>query len=184
MSYSFQHLFVEGFDGTGKSSCIKYTLEKHPEFIHHHFSLPLGDGNDEKFGFQRGQFSMFFTMLEKMPMNIRFMLDRSHIGEWVWSPLFRGKEPLYLESLEKYYSNLNILVINFVCDPVEIIKRIEKRNIDGKQIEKVPDIRYIEETQRRMIEACERSIFPLKTIDTTNLTIEQACKQFEKTVVT
>jgi thymidylate kinase len=163
-------LIIEGMDGTGKTSLCKEILNRDNNFSFHHFSFPIGDSLEEKFGYQRGQFSLLFDMLLANP-NHKWVLDRAHIGEWLWSPKYRNRTPDYLKCIEaNYFNNCSaskIIVVNVMCDPKVAIERINNRNKEGKQVEKVWTEQEYDELQESLWRCSEQSLFPKIIVDTT-----------------
>jgi len=105
---------IEGLDGSGKSSLIKQ-LSKLTGYNIHHFDKPKGNNNFDKYYYQQGQFEMMFDLLNKVK-DPSIILDRSHIGEYIYGPEFRDLYPDYLSDLEKRNKHLNICVIYLQCE--------------------------------------------------------------------
>ena len=54
-----------------------------------------------------------FEMIEKFNDNdIAVILDRSWIGENIWSPIYRNLYPVYLEPLQEQFKHLNNIILN------------------------------------------------------------------------
>lgn len=164
-----EHIIIEGENKTGKSTLVRELCKLDPTLCYHHFGFPQGDSNDEKYGYQRGQFELMFKFLEEMKhTNTRFIFDRSHIGEYWWSNKYRNRDPLYLFGLEKLHSALPIRIVNVICDPATI----QDRMISHGEI--APNIDEITLNQVKIYEACQLSIYPKSMINTTNKSIEDS----------
>ena len=164
-------LIFEGLDGTGKSSLCQKIFSVYPHFLYHHFAFPMGEDNTEKYGFQRGQFSLLFDLMIEN-YNTKWLLDRAHIGEHVWSPKYRNRTPTYLDFLEKKVivnKKCKVLLVNVICDSEVAIARVEKRNAEGQQVEKVMTVSEHRDLQNLMTEYCQKSFFNTLTIDTTKM---------------
>lgn len=90
------NLIIEGPTRCGKSSLIAelYNRLDEKDYITHHFGFPLGKTNEEKYFYQWGQFEMAMRWTSKMnELGVFSVLDRSWIGERVWSPRYRSIDP-------------------------------------------------------------------------------------------
>lgn len=139
----FKVIFVEGCDGVGKTTFIselkaRLFLGEDAIVLDHHFEFPKGTTDDIKYGYQHGQFDLMFEFLVKLKkfwMNftvtekpIYVILDRSHIGEYVWGPVYRKKFPIYLPKLEhSYKEKLNCRTILLTCSTDTARQRIYAR---------------------------------------------------------
>ncbi len=163
---------VEGLDATGKSTFIKKLIKElsvQNQFsdhrpIYHHFEFPLGDTNEEKYGYQHGQFQLMFDFIRASHDRIQYVFDRAHIGEYIWSPIYRERTPEYLRKLEEDNSDLPIVILHVHADPEVIKARFDKR-----EDEKTPSLEYIKEYSEKFRIECEKSPFPVINFDTTRL---------------
>ena len=160
-----RHLIIEGENGTGKSSLISHLMSRFDNVIYHHFMFPKGDTIDEQYGYQRGQFELMFDLMKSVQRNDQFFIfDRAHIGEYVWSPIYRKCEPRYLSQLENDNKDIPLLLINVTCDP----EVIQWRFRTSRQSEKCPTIEELTQNQNIFLKYLEKSPFPLVQIDTTH----------------
>jgi len=151
---------VEGQDCSGKTTIIKEIQSRLPHLKYHHFEFPLGDNNDEKYGYQHGQFDLMFKMLDLCQDSTQFIFDRAHIGEYIWSPIYRDKHPGYLLDLEKRYKDLPIVLICVTCEPDVVLKRFIKRG------EQIPS--NIEELGESFVKHCKESSLTTVYVNTTH----------------
>jgi thymidylate kinase len=126
------NIIIEGIGGSGKTTISNfiqdYYTKNNQKFIVHHFQYPKGEHNIEKFGYQHGQFDLMFELINKFnQQDISVILDRSWLGEYVWSPIYRNITPIYLESLENDYNNLNNIILNIYANPSIILERLLER---------------------------------------------------------
>lgn len=126
------NIIIEGIGGSGKTTISNYIQnvykKNYQPFIVHHFQYPKGEHNIEKYGYQHGQFDLMFDMIKKFnDNNVAVILDRSWLGEYVWSPIYRNLTPVYLESLENDYNSLNNIILNIYANPAIILKRLLER---------------------------------------------------------
>lgn len=129
------NIFVEGVGGSGKTTIINIIKEIFENefhlYISHHFQYPSGNNNDEKFGYQRGQFELMFKFINALnDNNISTVFDRSYIGEVVWSPIYRGRCANYIYDIESRYKNNSIIIHTTVNDYKIIYDRLLSRNVN------------------------------------------------------
>ena len=127
------NIIIEGIGGSGKTTISNFIQKLYKTynqpFITHHFQYPKGDSNIEKYGYQHGQFDLMFKMIKHFnDNNIAVILDRSWIGENIWSPIYRNMSPVYLEPLQDDYKYLNNIILNVYADASIIYQRLIKRN--------------------------------------------------------
>lgn len=173
-------IYIEGQDCTGKSSTIETLLgafskiDPKEKFNIHHFDKPLGRNNEQRFGYQYGQFSLMFDFINKGSDN--WIFDRSHIGEYVYGPMWRKKDPKYLTDLESdFLSKYNdtAITVYLDCENDEIQKRFNTTRLD----EECPSVEDLNNNRKLFKAALEKSVIPSIIIDTTNTPTDQVCKQ-------
>jgi thymidylate kinase len=129
----------EGPDRTGKSTQIKKiykylsdSVEPYrPTFILH-CSAIIKKKNAELF------YSDLFkrTLSQGLGDNINFILDRSWIGEYIYSPLYRGYEGSYVFSLENSYPQTikNCCLFMFKDSVMNLISRDDGESFSNSMI--------------------------------------------------
>lgn len=108
--YSTPRVFiVEGLDRLGKSSLIEGILDACGFYQVIHFQKPkllsaYGQSADSRadalFNYQKRSFENLFEMVNS---NGYFIFDRAHLGEYVYSPLYRNYGGDYVFDLEHIY---------------------------------------------------------------------------------
>lgn len=98
-------LIVEGLDNTGKSTLIKQIRSKilvDPKTISLHCSSPPNNSNAE---WSKLHYTQILSEVSRLNQNgWDVILDRSHIGEMVYGPLYRGvKDSTYILDLDKHF---------------------------------------------------------------------------------
>ena len=109
-------IIIEGPDRVGKSTLIENIKSNFTDrqFLYMHFGKPPVKNS---LGYNMKLFNkMFMSMQYNAKHNIDTIYDRSHIGECVYGPLYRGYEGYYIFDLEKMYmkdlkSNLYLITL-------------------------------------------------------------------------
>jgi thymidylate kinase len=102
-------ILIEGLDRLGKTSLVNNVVNKLGYYQKIHFSkprvldaiIPEGTTNQRLREYQITCFQNFFTMTRAYGANI--ICDRAHLGEYVYSPLYREYDGRYVFDLEKDY---------------------------------------------------------------------------------
>lgn len=183
-------IILEGPDNTGKDTQQKMIIQKMYKkhnyvFQTHHFSNCPFKAKKDHIAYSKKMYTdMFRTIREYCNQEISAILNRSHIGEAVYSPLYRGYDGDYVFKIEKLFKDSvtthyvdgkkcedslidNVYLIVFVGDKDLIYSRDDKlsfyKDADGVQKER----EYFER-------AFEKSIIPHKIlIDITRLNAEE-----------
>lgn len=109
-------IIIEGPDRVGKSTLIENIKSNfiNKQFLYMHFGKPPVKNSLE---YNKKLFNkMFMSMKYNAAHDIDTIYDRSHIGECVYGPLYRGYEAHYIFDLEKMYmkylkSNLYLITL-------------------------------------------------------------------------
>ncbi len=183
-------IILEGPDNTGKDTQQKLIINKLYKneglvFQTHHFSnCPFKTKKDHIAYSKKMYTDMFRTIREYCNQEISAIFNRSHIGEAVYSPLYRGYNGDYVFRIEKLFKDSvtthyidgkkyvdkildNVYLIVFVGDKNVIFSRDDKlsfyKDADGVQKER----EYFEK-------AFAKSIIPHKCIiDVTGKNIDE-----------
>lgn len=94
---------IEGIDRIGKSTCCDHLVKMHG-YSRVHFGRPQGENDRERSIYQMGTFDNLFTMASAIEdQKVKVVLDRSHLGELVYGPMYRpesGNDLSYIHELE------------------------------------------------------------------------------------
>lgn len=104
-------LIIEGGDRTGKDTLIDRLLKDYPHFVCSHFGYPKGDTIQEKHEYQVHSFGQEFAIQKTIRQTYGthyfsdglYIWNRSHIGECVYGPMYRGTTPDWIFDIEKTY---------------------------------------------------------------------------------
>lgn len=135
-------IIIEGTDNTGKDTQQNLIIEKlHNKVFHkvHYSSLPFKDDTDKHTTYSKKMYDdMFKTMILCKDNDINFIFNRSHLGETVYSPLYRGYSGDYVFDIEKNYVNTlreNLYLITLTNDPQTILSRDDGKSFYGNEEE-------------------------------------------------
>jgi hypothetical protein len=99
---------------------------------------------------------------------VNFILDRCHIGEVVYAPIYRNYDGNYVFGLEEEFDLSDYYLITFVDDPMKIAIREDSASLSNGELE------IIKQEIEAFKDATLRSFIPNKIlIDIFNLSIEQ-----------
>jgi hypothetical protein len=111
-------------DNTGKDTQQNLIIEKlHNLVFHkvHYSSLPFKNDLDKHTSYSKKMYDdMFKLMMLSKDSDINIIFNRSHLGETVYSPLYRGYSGDYVFDIEKEYVNElreNLYLITLTNDP-------------------------------------------------------------------
>lgn len=139
-------LIFEGLDRVGKDTQIRL-LQKYyyPKKMFHHFHYSGFSKNEytpeEQLEFNKEFYEeMFELILTNKNKNI--ILNRSHLGEFVYGPLYRKYDPSYIWNLEqKFLLNYgrSVFLFTFIDEVDNLIKREDGKSfsldVDSKKSE-------------------------------------------------
>lgn len=124
-----KYIIIEGTDRVGKTTQVAKLIQNLNQFIFHkvHYSsLPFDDLKKIKDYSLRLYNDMFRMMISLNDTNINLIFDRSHLGESVYAPLYRGYSGDYVFNLEKEYIDKiidDVYLITLINDPAIIMNR-------------------------------------------------------------
>lgn len=131
------NIIIEGTDALGKDTQISFIekeFEKRGKAVHiiHYSNIKLDTNEDIKIASQI-RYREMFNLISDVPENNVLILNRSHIGEAVYSPIYRKYNGDYVFHFEKEFvdrdaSNTKLIV--FTDTPEAVIERDKKRG-DG-----------------------------------------------------
>jgi hypothetical protein len=103
-------IIIEGLDRLGKSTLIKNIMNEWGFYMYIHYEKPQKLSVYERtsinplYAYQRDSFQEGFRLIENCfatPVPHKVIFDRFHLGEHVYSPLYRGYEGKYVFEMEK-----------------------------------------------------------------------------------
>lgn len=161
-------LMIEGVDRIGKSTLSKYFMDDHG-FRMVHMEKPEGNDSKQRAFYQKGSYKMLFDMIRACGgsnRDSRILLDRAHLGELVYGPIYRGDSGLdldYIYEMEDTVKSGPVGLILLVHRDLDVVKRRD----DGGGF----DIDKMAEEQAAFEEAFDRSGLKKVKIDVTHLNI-------------
>ncbi len=160
-------ILIDGVDRVGKSSLVSYLVKNHG-FSSMHFGRPEGDDDRQRALFQKGTFDRMFRFIDALEgQDARIVMDRSHVGEYVYGPMYRPNSGVglsYLWEMEDPSWD-DVYLVLLQADP-EILRARD----DGLGF----DITKLEEEQARFQEAWSLSRLRHKiAIDVSSLSLDE-----------
>lgn len=154
----------EGMDNCLKDTLIqelRHTLSPETQVLK--FSNPPKNLQDPE-SYQRRHFRDMFNLLELNLVNSdrNIILNRAHLGEYVYSPIYRGYKAEWIFDLEREFlrnskhSSLTILILLYDSNNEQLILREDGHSLSRSESEKLSAER------ESFIEAFNKSLFPLK----------------------
>jgi thymidylate kinase len=139
-------IIFEGVSRTGKDTHIRKLLEyyngKNKEIEIIHFTKPPLNTIESQFEFFVEQFKHANSELKKE--NKILIWNRSHLGEAVYSRLYRKWYYDYIWSLEKVYSNVikNSILFLFNANAIDVINRDDGQSFSTNLTNKKTELKY------------------------------------------
>ena len=135
-------IIIEGTDNTGKDTQQNLIIEKVNNLVFqklHYSSLPFKDDKEKHISYSRKMYDdMFQLMMMSKDKDINIIFNRSHLGETVYSPLYRNYSGDYVFDIEKQYVNKlrqELYLITLTNDPHTILKRDDGKSFYGNEEE-------------------------------------------------
>jgi hypothetical protein len=113
-----KHILIEGVDRLGKDSLIEGLQDRLGYFLNIHYEKPkalekyvaarkaqahLTTEQVKSLALRDYQEASFINMLNLLSGNCRTILNRAHLGEYVYSPRYRGYDGSYVFELEQAF---------------------------------------------------------------------------------
>lgn len=141
-------LILEAPDNCGKSTQVEKIIHLfHDKSIHQlHYSFIKGFSEKEDIqSYSCKLYSDMFQLLYSNYKDMDFILDRSHIGEMVYGPLYRKYNGDYVILIENYWKDYKdfwneIYLITFIDNPSNIIEREDGKSLSIKYDMKIKEI--------------------------------------------
>ena len=135
-------IIIEGTDNTGKDTQQNLIIEKVNNLVFqklHYSSLPFKDDKEKHISYSRKMYDdMFQLMMMSKDKDINIIFNRSHLGETVYSPLYRGYSGDYVLDIEKKYTKAlreDLYLITLTNNPHTILKRDDGKSFYGNEEE-------------------------------------------------
>ena len=123
-------IIIEGTDNTGKDTQQNLIIKKVKNLVFqklHYSSLPFKDDKEKHISYSQKMYTdMFKLMMMSKDKDINIIFNRSHLGETVYSPLYREYSGDYVFDIEKHFVNQlrkELYLITLVNDPHIILSR-------------------------------------------------------------
>jgi len=167
----FSSIIIEGCDRLGKGTLIEGLLQRLGYFQVIHYEKPklldryltgpiLHQQERSREALKQYQLESFTTMLRMLSSEAKLILDRAHLGEFVYAPRYRKYDGTYVFELERHFKSIGskfdertLLILlhtsdwNFISD-------------DGKSF----DVTQREEEQNDFYRAFDRSLITHKVL--------------------
>lgn len=150
---------LEGLDRCGKSAQIRKIqplLVNKPLHVLHNMAIQGLDPEKVK-EYSREMYFHMFQLLHSSYRKAHFLLDRSHIGEAVYSPIYRNYSGDYVFDIEEHYRFDtafwdNICLITLIDKPENLIKRDDGLSFSTRENKKKEEIyAFVRATKLSMI---------------------------------
>jgi len=135
-------IIIEGTDNVGKDTQQDLIIEKMSDHVFHklHYSsLPFKEDKDMHANYSKKMYDdMFKLMINCKDSDINVIFNRSHLGETIYSPLYRGYSGDYVFDIEKKYTKIlreDLYLITLTNDPHTILKRDDGKSFYGNEEE-------------------------------------------------
>jgi len=141
-------IIIEGTDNVGKDTQQDLIIKNMSDRVFHklHYSsLPFKDDKDKHATYSKKLYETMFQLMMKSKiakfesdLDINLIFNRSHLGETVYSPLYRGYSGDYVFDIEKKYTKAlreDLYLITLVNDPHTILKRDDGKSFYGNEEE-------------------------------------------------
>ena len=130
-------IVVEGLDRCGKTTLIDGLIKYYKlPFMKLHFYGPPFKNRDKDIEFTN---SLYSGMLNVFSTFDNVIADRSHLGELVYSPLYRGYEGTHILDIDKQLSYQDVILITLIDNASNLIERDDGESfttdLDKKQKE-------------------------------------------------
>ena len=165
-------IIFEGLDNTGKSTQINNIMNRIEKQSFHtiHYSAIKGNNIWERsVRLYTYMFKLFNLCIRK---NINLLVDRAHLGEFVYGPIYRKYKGDYVFNLEKKYIKNkflnNIYLIVLIDNPSNLIKREDNKSLHKNSTENI-----LYETERFIMAFDESFIKNKIIIDINNKSEEE-----------
>lgn len=143
-------LIIEGLDRCGKDTLIESLSKDYPHIVRSHFGFPKGETNEEKAEYQVRSFNQEFAIQKTIRETYGehyfadgiYIWNRSHVGEYVYGPMYRGTTTDWIKDLEaEYFSDdLQVYLVLLYADAEFLIKNDDGKSFSNKVEKKAQEI--------------------------------------------
>lgn len=149
-------LIFEGLDRCGKDTIINQLAADYPHLIRVHWGFPKGETNEEKTEYQVKTFNAEMAVQG----NLRhiyganyfadgiYIWNRSHIGEYVYGPMYRDSNPdTWIPNLEKRYfaNDPDVYLIYLHADVDFILNQDDGKSFTTDRKKKLKEMKLFNE---------------------------------------
>lgn len=133
-----KYIIIEGMDRCGKDTqigLIQKQFKNETFHVFHYAKVPFKTQADHIDYNTRLYKDMFSIMFESLGSRRNFIFNRSHLGESVYSPRYRGYDGDYVFDIEKNYINVlidQLVMIVLVNTPEILLEREDGNSLAGK----------------------------------------------------
>jgi len=168
---------IEGLDRTGKTT-LKENIRKNftdKKLLTFHISNIKSLSNILAESYNRAMYFKYFTLLEENHKTQDFIFDRFHLGEFVYSPVYRNYNGSYVFEYEQKILNSEVYLILLISSDLKILEKRE----DGNSISR-GNFSFLEKEQNLFLEAFNLSRIKNKLIiDIKDKSAEEVYKEAE-----
>jgi thymidylate kinase len=160
-------LIIEGLDRCGKDTLINKLTDGCPHIVKSHFGFPKGDTIEEKADYQVKSFNQEFAIQKSIRQTYGehyfsdglYVWNRSHIGEYVYGPMYRGTSTDWIAQLEHMYftDDSEVYLILLYADPEFLIKNDDGNSFSAEIEKKTQEV-------EKFLQAFHESIIPNKLL--------------------
>jgi thymidylate kinase len=157
------NFIFEGIDNVGKTTQIKMLLGELAKtaLVHtiHYQAIPGMKPKKAKEYSLKLYMDMFSILIDRIPNYRYYILDRSHIGEFVYGHIYRKYDPSYIFAIEDRFSMLPMWQQTYLITLLDHPEAVLSRD-DGLSF--TTEVKKKQEEIDRFIEATDRSSIPHK----------------------
>lgn len=134
-----KYIIIEGQDRCGKDTQIGLIQKKFKNetfHVFHYSKVPFKTQNDHLSYNTRLYKDMFLVMFESLGSQRNYIFNRSHLGESVYSPRYRGYDGDYVFDIEKAYVDVmrdQMMLIVLVNTPEILLEREDGNSLANKR---------------------------------------------------
>lgn len=142
-------IMVEGIDNVGKSTLIRNLQKYLNDFTLQmlHYSNVPQESKEKGIEYAKDLYTQMFHIMSQSQRyeNSGFICDRSHIGEAVYAPMYRGYCGDFVFDIEKQFNFINsfwdnLFLITLYDDPENVIARDDGLSYSTDLVEKNTEI--------------------------------------------